>query len=182
MKPFRNLSPKRTCAKKYSTYQAYKPHLAEDFNHRCGYTDCSDQWFGGVNNFHIDHFIPWKKYQETNPALKTDYSNLVYSCSHVNIAKSDKEGAFLDPCNEDYNTHFQRSDDGTIVPITPQAKYMSDALKLHLQRYKIIWMLDQLEEKMKALSELAQKTQNQEAKNLLPEVVLEYFKYKVYLY
>lgn len=59
---FRDKQPIRTCVKKYANYKSYKPYLAKDFFNRCGYTDCSDFWFGGMNNFHIDHFKPWKKY------------------------------------------------------------------------------------------------------------------------
>lgn len=47
-KQFRIKSPvRRTNVPKRSTYGAYKDELAEDFNHRCGYTDCTDFWFGG---------------------------------------------------------------------------------------------------------------------------------------
>lgn len=49
--PFRNISPKRTFTKHYAQYNRYKPYLADDFNHKCGYTDCSDHWFGGQRNF-----------------------------------------------------------------------------------------------------------------------------------
>lgn len=90
MMNFRDKQPIRTCVKKYANYKSYKPYLAKDFFNRCGYTDCSDFWFGGMNNFHIDHFKPWKKYPQ-NPLLKTDYQNLVYCCSYVNILKSDDQ-------------------------------------------------------------------------------------------
>ena len=72
--PFRNISPKRTFTKHYAQYNRYKPYLADDFNHKCGYTDCSDHWFGGQRNFQIDHFKPKSIY----PQLISEYSNLVY--------------------------------------------------------------------------------------------------------
>ena len=53
---FRYNSPARTCVKIYTNYRSFKQYLAADFNSRCGYTDCPDFWFGGKNNFHIDHF------------------------------------------------------------------------------------------------------------------------------
>ena len=62
--PFRNMTPQRTCTKKRTDYHAYKAFLAEDFNHRCGYTDCSDHWFGGKRNFQIDHLKPKSIYPE----------------------------------------------------------------------------------------------------------------------
>lgn len=92
--PFRIMAPKRTCTKNRANYNAYKTFLAEDFNHRCGYTDCSDYWFGGKRTFQIDHFKPESKY----PELKNEYSNLVYCCSYVNRAKWDDDNPnYLDP-------------------------------------------------------------------------------------
>ena len=146
---FRSKQPKRICTKVYTNYRSYKPYIAEDFNHRCGYTDCSDFWFGGINTFHIDHFKPLKNH----PKLKNTYSNLVYCCSYVNILKSDDEGTYLDPCDIDYNAHFERDSNGNIIPINTsvEAKYMHSRLKLYLKRYQIIWKLDQLLLRMREL-------------------------------
>ena len=177
MKPFREIAPQRTYTKIHSNYHDYKPYLVIDFNYRCGYTDCSDFWFGGRNSFHIDHFIPWKKHIIDKPHLQTDYSNLVYCCSYVNIAKSDDEGLYLDPCNVDYNEHFQREDNGKIIPLTDSAKYMYNKMKFYLERYRIIWMLDQLDNKIDKLKEI----DNKEAENVCNELLLAYYNYTKYL-
>ena len=63
---FRELSPKRTYTKVYKNYRSYKPYLAKDFNECCGYTNCHHSWFGGMSNFHIDHFKAKSKYPEHN--------------------------------------------------------------------------------------------------------------------
>jgi len=146
---FRENHPKRTCTKTYAKYSNYKLYLAEDFYHKCGYTDCSDFWFGGTNSFHIDHFIPWKNYPD-RPELKTNYQNLVYCCSYVNILKSNDETAYIDPCNVDFNEHFARDISGNIIPVdqSASAKYMYKKLKLYLRRYQIVWMLDKIHSKM----------------------------------
>lgn len=180
---FRNTPPKRNCTKVFTNYRSYKPYLAEDFNHKCGYTDCSDFWFGGANNFHIDHFKPWKK----NPHLKTVYSNLVYCCSYVNILKSDDEGTYLDPCDEDYNTYFERDYQGNIIPknTSIEAKYMHCQLKLYLKRYQIIWKLDQLLLSMKKLQTAIQEPKNSSIKqdlvNLHSDLAIELTDYIEYL-
>tara|TARA_R110002050_G_scaffold4573_3_gene22177 strand:+ start:21982 stop:22557 length:576 start_codon:yes stop_codon:yes gene_type:complete len=135
-----------------ASYRGYKKYLTKDFRGRCGYTNCSHLWFGGSKNFHIDHFKPKSKY----PQLETDYKNLVYSCSYVNIAKSDDDFDYLDPCDEDYNEHFYRDKKGNIFPIDTSAKavYMHTKLKLYLSRYSIIYMLDILLEKMSKIREV----------------------------
>lgn len=183
MRPFRTLHPKRTYSKVHSNYRDYKPYLANDFNHRCGYTDCNDFWFGGKNNFHIDHFIPWKG-KPNSETLKCDYQNLVYCCSYVNIAKSNDEGNYLDPCNIDFNNHFFRNDVGEISPYqnSPQAVYMYSKLKLYLKRYHIIWLLDQLDMRMEELTKQIEiNGKSEELCSLLTDITIEYSKYKIYL-
>jgi hypothetical protein len=181
MNPFREVAPIRTYKIKHANYRDYKPHLAKDFNHKCGYTDCSDFWFGGKDNFHIDHFIPWKKYTTDKPHLKTDYSNLVYCCSYVNIAKSDDEGPYLDPCNDDYNDHFQREDDGEIIPLSESAKYMYNRMKLYFERFRIIWILDQLEIRLNKLQAIIENSDNEEAKKMYISLSFEFNNYRKYL-
>lgn len=150
---FRTTSPNRTCTKKYKSYRSFKKYLKEDFNSRCGYTDCPDFWFGGSKTFHIDHFKPKTK----NPELEVEYSNLVYCCSYVNILKSDDEGDYIDPCDADLNEHFKRSSDGSIIPISNEGEYMHKSLKLYLKRYQTIWMLEAIRCKMLTLKSLIEK-------------------------
>lgn len=181
MKKFRQEVPKRTYKGVTKTnYRDYKSHLAKDFNNKCGYTDCSDFWFGGSNNFHIDHFIPWKK-NTNKPGLKTDYNNLVYCCSLVNILKSDKEGDFLDPCINDYNKHFDRNDNGDILPKSKEGEFMYNEMKLYMSRYAIIWKLDQLKSRIDQLISIMKQTQDTGIRDLYIEVTKEYFEYVNYL-
>src|SRR5258708_2160899 len=95
------------------------------------------------------------KFRETSPSrtcTKT-YANLVYSCSYVNILKSNDEGEYIDPCDTDFNLHFERDNIGNILPLasSKQGNYMYKELKLFMKRYQIIWMLDSLYRKMKEL-------------------------------
>lgn len=152
--PFRETAPKRTCTKRKGDYHHYKPELATDFNHRCGYTDCSDVWFGGQRTFQIDHFKP----KSVHPELENEYSNLVYCCSYVNRAKWDDDSPnYLDPCDVDYNAHFERNENGFISGVSNEAKYMVDHLHLNLRRYAIIWTLDQLVPRIDKLDAIIRK-------------------------
>jgi hypothetical protein len=182
---FRDFHPKRTCTIVYSNYGSYKPYLKKDFHNRCGYTDCPDFWFGGKNNFHIDHFLPWKSYPD-KPHLKTDYQNLVYCCSYVNILKSNDCNIYLDPCNTDFNSHFTRNSSGRIIPTSITAQYMYKKLKLYLKRYEIIWMLEKLFNKMDKLANAIELEEENYKKNELKIVLadlscvmLQYRKYLV---
>lgn len=177
---FRQNSPKRTCTKTYASYRSYKPFLATDFNSRCGYTDCPDFWFGGKNTFHIDHFKPFSK----NPDLATDYKNLVYCCSYVNILKSDDEGDYLDPCDIDFNEHFERDNDGSIIPkdSSKEAKYMFSKLQLNLSRYKFIWKLEEIHNRKIKLQLAIENPSNGKIKRDLLEIYYELDKeFTIYL-
>lgn len=156
---FRNTPPKRSYeGPELSPYQKYKSILEIDFNKKCGYTDCNQIWFGGTSSFHIDHFKPKSKF----PQLSTKYSNLVYSCSYVNVSKSDDISGFLDPVDIDYNQHFFRDELGNIYPIdnSPTAKYMYIKLKLYLRRYSIIFMLEKIRVKMTEIKSLIENINN----------------------
>ncbi|MEI6949661.1 hypothetical protein V9K67_20910 [Paraflavisolibacter sp. H34] len=180
---FRSSCPSRTCTKKYKVYRSYKSHIAKDFNNRCGYTDCPDFWFGGTSTFHIDHFKPFSK----NPDLETDYSNLVYCCSYVNILKSDDEGDYIDPCDIDFNDHFERDHNGSIIPKpnSKEANYMYNKLQLYLTRYRLIWKLDEVHNKLLKLQELINNPKNIAIKNDLriihSELAEEFTMYLSYL-
>jgi hypothetical protein len=174
---FRDKPPERTyTGRELADYRGYKDSLALDFKNKCGYTNCMDFWFGGKNNFQIDHFKPKSKF----PKLERNYNNLVYSCSYVNRAKSDDSGDYLDPVNVNYNLHFYRDELGNIYPQEDSlsAKYMYLKLKLYLKRYGIIWMLEQLENRMNILQPLIQESQNSNAIELYLEIS---FKFNTYL-
>ena len=177
---FRAKAPTRTYSgKELSDYRGYKSFLEKDFNERCGYTDCYQFWFGGRRNFQIDHFKPKSKHGD----LETKYSNLVYSCSYVNRAKSDDIGDYIDPCDTDYNEHFYRDSSGNIFPksTSASAKYMYKKMKLYLKRYAIIWMLDQLEQRMFKLQELIEATGDKDAKEMFVTIGMKYNDYKKHL-
>lgn len=176
--PFRTKTPKRTCTVSKSDYKYYKKELATDFYHHCGYTNCIDTWFGGQRTFQIDHFKPVNKYSN----LKNEYSNLVYCCSYVNRAKSDDDSPnYIDPCESDYNKHFERDDTGAMIGKTPQGLYMVKNLHLNLQRFSIIWTLERLTNLINRLKAIRNSRQ-EEVKDALIELEDMYFEYSQYLF
>lgn len=97
----------------------------------------------------------------------------------MNRAKLDDDNPnYLDPCNVDYNLHFERDDNGYIVGKTPQGCYMVEHLQLNLFRYAICWYLDRLREKISILKEVARDSIGD---TLLLKLYDEYDKYEEYL-
>ena len=108
--------------------------------------------------------------------MKTEYSNLVYCCSYVNRAKWDDDSPhYLDPCAVDYNTHFERDDNGYIIGKSEDAQYMVQKMHLNLTRYAIIWTLDKLDEIITRL-EVYRKA-HPEIEVLLTALKVEYYGY-----
>lgn len=152
--PLRDKVPVRTCAKTYTDHTKYKPYLRDDFNKKCGYCDDHDAFVGGPDSYHVDHFVPAGDF----PHLSATYSNLVYSCRYCNRAKWNKwpsksehisvvnnEG-FVDPCNVNYDTHFERDLNGDIVALTELGNYMHENLHLRLERHAILWNLNRIQD------------------------------------
>jgi uncharacterized protein (TIGR02646 family) len=122
---------------KLKKYQDYKPYLRKDFVYRCAYCLIHEADFGGLRNFHIDHFRP----KESFSNLLVDYTNLYYSCALCNNFKGktwpskelEADGfGFVDPCAEDpYVTHFNVDRaTGTLVCLTPAGNYTNLHLRL----------------------------------------------------
>jgi len=204
MKLFRDVWPKRNYSGvRRNNYKDYKDVLRQDFNGRCGYTHCLDIWWG--DNFHIDHFAPQKpkiidpvklaKFTE----LEHEYSNLVYACPQVNLAKRNdwasddpsisihNDCGYLDPCNVDLNEYFERSDSGGIIPKdNPIAKYMWVKLKLYFKRYELYWRIEQIIKRLDQLNSLRRRLTlpteiEREVLEGIADLTEEHIKYLKYL-
>ena len=118
-------------------YQDYKPHLRRDFLYRCAYCCIHEGHFGGLRNFHVDHFRPKKRF----PDLEVADENLYYACSICNNSKGDAWPSpqqsesgfrFVDPCMEDpYDVHFRIVNDGSLQPLSNAGRYTSGHLRLN---------------------------------------------------
>ena len=163
--PFRNYKPKRSKVQKRTRYQEYKSELRRDFKKKCGYCCDPDEFCGGMQGFHIDHFAPKSKF----PNLKSKYCNLVYSCPFCNGAKSakwvgndssishDGNKGFIDPCNSEYDRHLKRNANGQILGRTNLGDYMVEHLDLSLLRHQYCWLSQRFRENRDKLLSLIPK-------------------------
>jgi uncharacterized protein (TIGR02646 family) len=127
-------------------YQDYKPYLRRDFRTRCAYCLVHEAHYGGLRNYHVDHFRPKKLF----PKLTLEYGNLYYACGLCNTFKGDvwpsqeQQNAgfgFTDPCQEDpYETHFLVNEqDGSLRALTNAGRYTLEHLRLdrrQLRKYR----------------------------------------------
>lgn len=153
MANFREKTPARSTGVEIkNSYRSYRPNLAEDFHHRCGYCNVRDVY--SKMSFEIDHFVP-KGLDKDIPDNK--YSNLVYSCRSCNNAKrrkwptnnpklhNDGHVGWVDPCSPDYEKQLGRDDWGYIIPLTEVGAWMHNNLKLGQSMHQVLWNIEQLE-------------------------------------
>jgi len=144
-----------------SNYREYEHILSEDFGHICGY--CGKSEMVTTKGFEIDHFVPNK----VDPARKSDYYNLVYSCFTCNRKKSGKwptenknihnngVTGFVDPATNEYDLHLKRDTFGKIVHTTDVGKYMCDiAFKFNHRPTQEIWKYMQIKLKLNILQNM----------------------------
>lgn len=185
MIPFRKETPKRREIKtEVAKYSDHRTELKKDYKCRCGYCNDVDIW--RTVWFEIDHFVP-QKYLKT--IKDTDYSNLVYACRACNNSKrahwptgdelihhKNDEG-FIDPCDDEYEKQFVRSQNGRIIYQTQLGKWMYYKLKLHKPQHEIIWQIEELDNLIDDCEKLIEKTDNAALKNRILDLYREYRKY-----
>jgi len=127
-------------------YKSFRPHVRSDFMRTCAYCLLGELFAAGESNFELDHFFPVSKF----PERKEDFYNLYYAChpcNHIKRAKwpdsrlSAKGIGFVDLCQDEFESHFRESQDGSWEGLTDSAKYTIDALKLnsiHLLQIRLL--------------------------------------------
>jgi hypothetical protein len=90
----------------------WKQSIADHCDGRCVYCAIPEGRFGGIRNFHIEHFRPKVRF----PKLENKIHNLYLACAICNILKCDdwpaepvadhSIAAYPDPSAVDYNTIF----------------------------------------------------------------------------
>lgn len=169
----------------WTTNKTNKKYLAIDFHNRCAYCDDSDNYNGGYNNYHVEHFAPKEKF----PELEFVYGNLLYACPFCNISKSNKwvsdskdinviiNKGFLDPCDEEYYVHLYRNDDGSIGYNSDLGKYIFEELRLYLKRHQILYRITTINEKIIDLERIIEnKKRKSEDTCSLEELLFEMLK------
>lgn len=130
--------PKKQPAK--GTYSDWKEQIAEECFYQCVYCSIHEGQFGGINNYHIDHYRPKSIFTK----LENDILNLFYACPICNRFKSDDWPAepdlnivsYPDPSKTDYASLFALKNDFEIEGNCTASQYL--VLRLFLNRAQLI--------------------------------------------
>jgi len=122
-------------------YSDWKEQIASDCSYQCVYCSIHEGQFGGINNFHIDHYRPKSIFKH----LENDIYNLYYSCPICNRFKSNdwpnepnlNSISYPDPSEINYSEIFQINSNSQI-----QGRYLASryiVLRLYLNRPQLIF-------------------------------------------
>ena len=110
-----NLVGKARIQPPQGNWHEWKQAIADHCAGRCVYCAIPESRFGGIRNFHIEHFRPKAKF----PRLENNIRNLYLACAICNVLKSDdwpaeptvnhSRAAYPDPSRTDYNALFVTS-------------------------------------------------------------------------
>ena len=115
----------------------WKQEIADHCGAQCVYCAITEGRFGGIRNFHIEHFRPKKKFNK----LENDIKNLYLACGICNVLKGDdwpadplpdhSVAAYPDPWVVDYNTLLSVSPGYQVDATTRSAKYLIERVLLN---------------------------------------------------
>lgn len=141
---WRIIDKKNAKAPTTGDYRSWKPQLATEAELQCVYCCIHESQFGGIRNFHVEHYKPQSKF----PELKNDYANLFYACGICNSFKSDdwpteltdddlSKPGYPCPAKVDYNSFLLvDGDTGEVSGNNVTSRYLIE--RLHLNRGQIV--------------------------------------------
>lgn len=124
-------------------YRDWKELIASECWNQCVYCAIHERDFGGIRNFHIEHYRPKSLF----PKLIDDIKNLFYACAICNVFKGSdwpdepsskfNNPSYPDPSKIDYSDIFKLdADKGEIFGKYTASIYMTE--KLYLNRPQLI--------------------------------------------
>ena len=124
-------------------YRDWKSTLAKEGGYQCVYCCIGENRFGGIRNFHVEHWKPQSKFEE----LTNDFDNLFYACGICNVLKSDdwprdptsdfNHAYYPAPSAIDYSSFLTTvHETGHVDSATLTGKYIIE--RLHLNRPQLI--------------------------------------------
>jgi hypothetical protein len=161
------------------TYRDWKPQLADEGHHQCVYCSISEASFGGLRNFHVEHYKP----KAVFPEFENEYGNLFFACAICNSFKRDdwpgecdqdlSEMAYPNPASVNIGDYIDvNSVDGEVTGTRNATKYLIE--RLFLNRPQLILerrtghAFARLDEMREHLSRVADQTRDVQ---LLQEIV-----------
>ncbi|MCX2485071.1 HNH endonuclease [Pedobacter sp. MR2016-24] len=147
-------------------YSDWKEELSFEAKGQCVYCAINNRSFGGVRNFHVEHYKP--KSLPAFIALEHDYSNLYYACSICNCFKGNawpndpdenfNNNSFPDPSKVDYSEIFFVESDYKLKSDFVAGKYIIQRIFLNRPQLVLERRKNKLTEELKKQFEITRDT------------------------
>lgn len=131
-------------------YKQWKDIVRQECKYQCVYCAINEGSFGGVRNFHLDHYRPKNLFV----ALENVIANIFYACSICNSFKgADWPGepmldfsnyCYPDPSKVDYSTILIEGDCGVVKSELVSGKYMVERLYINRPQMVMLRRRDKL--------------------------------------
>ncbi len=119
------------------SWRGWKAHIADECDARCVYCAVHEARFGGIRNFHVEHYRPKARF----PELENAISNLYLACAICNVLKCDDwpnepaqdhtVPAYPDPACTDYNELFEMNGEFTLSSGHLAGQYIIERMMLN---------------------------------------------------
>ncbi len=160
-------------------YWDWKEHLSTEGKEQCVYCAININTFGGIRNFHVEHYKP--KSLPQFATLEHDFLNLFFACSICNCFKSNDwpndpsdefdNHSYPDPSKHDYSSFLELDAQHNITSTYPSGKYIIHKLFLNRPQLVLERKAHSLHESLKIesqkLVEIVQKIKNADSTNPL---------------
>jgi hypothetical protein len=183
---FRRVDKSKTNQPPNGTYKDWKPLLAIEARRQCVYCTIHESSFGGIRNFHVEHYRPKSKFEHLINSIK----NLFYACAICNTFKGDDWPGeptknhdlpcYPDPSLVDYADIISPTELGFLQGRNAAGTYLVE--RLYLNRPQLITerlvyeanqtlkeLLDRMESSVAQLMEVATASPSADAIELLGE-------------
>ncbi|MCP3041190.1 HNH endonuclease [Xanthomonas euvesicatoria pv. allii] len=125
-------------------YKQWKEIVRKECKCQCVYCSINEGSFGGVRNFHLDHYRPKKTFAH----LENVISNIFYACSICNSFKGAdwpnepaldfSNYSYPDPSKVDYSTILNEDDGGVVYSHVVSGRYLVE--RLYINRPQMIML------------------------------------------
>ena len=165
-------------------YWEWKENLAKEGLDQCVYCAINVTPFGGIRNFHVEHYKP--KSLPQFKSLEHDFKNTFFACSICNCFKGNdwpndpsdalNIKAYPDPSQFDYSLLFSFTEDYKLTSNTVTGKYLIE--KLFLNRPQLIlerrtyYLMRSLKEEFLKLKNWYKLLQDKGAKDEKTELII----------
>ncbi len=123
-------------------YSDWKELIASECFHRCIYCSIHESSFGGIRNFHVEHYRPKSIFKD----LINNIKNLYYACCICNCFKGNdwpnepcdnfSNISYPDPSKVDYSNIFRVNINGMVDGLFVTSIYLVE--KLYINRPQLI--------------------------------------------